>query len=661
MNISGYAGKILKIDLSEGKTSTLSTCDYSERFLGGRGIAAKIYWDGVPSEVRAFDPENYLIFITGPLAGFTRFAGSRWQLCGKSPEMEPESFSYANFGGSWGAWLKFAGYDGLVVTGKAERPVYIYIDERDGVEIRDASLLWGKTTVETQAALKERLGKTVKTVQIGPAAENMVLFSTILAEDNSSGSSGFGSVMGYKMLKAIVVKADEKRKPVAADPEMLKSLGKEILKLKKENDESGHQKTLIGDLTACFGCINGCSRRTYKAENNVNFKSFCQATKFYLDAAMKYNKDRLSAGSGDEYGAAMKNNNDIAEVCRLGTRLCDKYGLDTVVMEGLLEWIDKCHEAGILTEEETGLPLSRIGSSEFIEELVRKITYREGFGDILAMGTIRAAEQIGRGSIKLISPGTATSASECKDYDSRLILANSLLYATEPRRPIQMLHAIAFPLRRWVWWRNQAYDDSFLSSDIFRDIAEKYWGGPVAADLSTYEGKALAAIKIQDYGYIKESAILCDLAWPILQVHSPDSNIRMGTLESRIISAVTGMEMDEKELLKTGERIFNLQRAVLMRQGWGGREGDKLLDHLHEDPLEDNLYFSPGCIVPDKDGEAVSLKGAVIEREAFEKMKSEYYALRGWDRETGLQTKEKLEELDLCDIAVDLDKMNLVM
>lgn len=137
----GYTGTILKVDLSNGNITRLSTDDYSARFLGGRRIAAKIYWDGVSPEVRAFDPGNYLIFMTGPLAGFTRFAGSRWQLCGKSPEMEPESFSCANFGGSWEAWLKFAIYDGLVVTGKAERPVYIFIDEKDTVEIRDASFL----------------------------------------------------------------------------------------------------------------------------------------------------------------------------------------------------------------------------------------------------------------------------------------------------------------------------------------------------------------------------------------------------------------------------------------------------------------------------------------------------------------------------------------
>jgi aldehyde:ferredoxin oxidoreductase len=276
------------------------------------------------------------------------------------------------------------------------------------------------------------------------------------------------------------------------------------------------------------------------------------------------------------------------------------------------------------------------------------------------MGTIKAAKHIGRESIKLISPGVATKASECMDYDPRLILANSIIYATEPRRAIQLLHAVAFPLRRWVWWLGKQYDDSLLSSDIFRDIAEKYWGGPAAADLSSYEGKALAAIKIQDYGYIKESGILCDIAWPIIQVHSPDSNLRMGTMESRVFSAVTGIEMDENELMLTGERIFNLQRAVLMRQGWGGREGDTLLEHFHAEPLEDILYFSPGCIVPDREGNAVSRKGTVIEREAFENMKSEYYSLRGWDAESGFQTQKKLEELNLGDIAAEMNKMKLL-
>ena len=188
----GYAGEILRVDLTRAKTDRLATADYTERFLGGRGIAAKIYWDETSPGTRAFDPENCMVCMTGPLAGFTRFAGCRWQICGKSPEMDPEAFSYANLGGSWGAWLKYAGYDGLAVVGAADKPVYILIND-GGVEIRDASFLWGKTTVETQDLLQEELGKEAKVLTIGPAGENMVSFSTVLASITPADTSITGS------------------------------------------------------------------------------------------------------------------------------------------------------------------------------------------------------------------------------------------------------------------------------------------------------------------------------------------------------------------------------------------------------------------------------------------------------------------------------------
>ena len=137
----GYAGQILKVDLSNGNSERMETADYAERFFGGRGIAAKLYWDLVPPETRAFDPDNGLICVTGPVAGFKGFAGSRWQMCGKSPSGDREVFSFANFGGKWGVDLKYAGYDGLAIQGKAEKPVYVLI-ENDRVEIKDAAQYW---------------------------------------------------------------------------------------------------------------------------------------------------------------------------------------------------------------------------------------------------------------------------------------------------------------------------------------------------------------------------------------------------------------------------------------------------------------------------------------------------------------------------------------
>jgi aldehyde:ferredoxin oxidoreductase len=638
----GYAGEILRIDLSSRRITKLNTAEYAERFLGGRGIAAKIYWDEVKSEVKAFDPQNPFICITGPIAGFPRFSGCRWQVCGKSAEMEPESFTYGNLGGSWGSWLKYAGYDGLVVTGRAERPAYIYIDDRGTIEIREAAHLWGKTAVEARSILQSELGQETRVLDIGPAGENLVTFATVLAAENASGSGGFGAVMGSKNLKAVAIKADQKKRPAAADPQRLHEIANLVYKLRKANFEDyGHILPLKIDFVACYGCISGCTRGMYTAGDGQRYKSFCQASGVYMGPAMKF-----YGGKGQE--AAL-----------LAGRLCDAYGLDTAVLAPMITWISQCCEAGILNEAETGLPLSKIGSIEFIESLFKQICYREGFGDILAGGTIRAAEYIGKGAREFIrSSGIMTRASETKDHDPRLILANALFFATEPRRSVYLVHAASIPLGRWFNQR-KGWKDAYMTTGTFQKIARKFWGSEEAGDFTTYEGKAQASRNIQNYGYVKESLILCDLAWPIYPVNPPDESIGLFTLESRILSAITGKEFDEEQMNFLGERIFNLNRAVLMRDGWGGRQGDTIMDYLYKEPLG-SVFFNPDCLVPGKGGQPAERKTAVIERDAFERLKDEYYTLRGWDVESGYQTREKLAELGLSDIAAGLETRGLV-
>lgn len=633
----GYAGKILTVDLSNRKISSLPSADYTDRFLGGRGIAAKLYWDLVPPKTKALDPDNCLICVTGPVAGFTRLAGCRWQVCAKSPAMDPEAFSYANLGDRWGSWLKYAGYDGLVVRGKADKPVYLFVNS-DTVEIRDAASLWGKTTFETADSLKAKLGKTVSVLTIGPAAENRVRFATLLTDDGSSGAGGLGSVMGSKKLKAIVVAGN--RRPQAADPERLSHLEQRILELRKDTwknwlvDIPGRTK-----LRPCYGCVSGCFRKSYRAEGNRRFKFFCQAVHVYWKIPKKYHED-------------------WQEVSLLAIRLCDRYGLDTTVMQPLIAWLAGCYQAGILGEEETGLPLSRIGSAEFIEELTRKIALREGFGDLLARGTIEAAAKVGPKAQELLSASILTTANETRDYDPRLVLTNAILYATEQRRPINQVHELTHALWMWLNW-SQKRADAFLSFDDFRIVAEKFWGGAAAADFSSFEGKALAAKKIQDRAYAKESLILCDFLWPIIWVRFADDHTGDPAMESRVLSAITGKDIDEAGLNKLGERIYNLQRAILIRQGWGGRQGDRLMDYLHEEPLQE-VFFNPDCLVPGKDGEVVSRKGLRIERADFEKLKSEYYELRGWEVNSGLQTEARLRDLALSDVAADLKQRNLL-
>jgi aldehyde:ferredoxin oxidoreductase len=265
---------------------------------------------------------------------------------------------------------------------------------------------------------------------------------------------------------------------------------------------------------------------------------------------------------------------------------------------------------------------------------------------------------VGPKAEQLLSASILTSANETRDYDPRLVLTNAILYATEQRRPINQVHELTHALWMWLNW-TQGQEDAFLSYDDLRIVAENFWGGAAAADFSDYEGKALAAKKIQDRAYAKESLILCDFLWPIIWVRFAENHAGDPTMESRVLSAITGKEMDEAELSKVGERIFNLQRAILLRQGGGGRQGDRLMDYLHEEPLQD-VFFNPDCLVPGKNGEIVSRQGAVIERTDFETLKSEYYELRGWEVESGLPTETKLRDLELGDVAADLRARDLL-
>jgi len=312
----GYAGKILRVDLSSGSTSLMSTMDYAERFLGGRGIAAKIYWDEVPPEVKAFDPENRLIFATGPLAGLKGVSGSRWQICGKSALTTPEYFNYCNLGGSWGAQLKLAGYDALVTQGKSEKQVYILIED-EKVQIKDASELWGKTTIETREILKEQLGSSVNVVAIGPAGENMVTFASVLADKDASGSSGLGAVMGSKRLKAIAVRGSGQVK--AAHPQRYQELAHYARELRKGIDMESVGGTdqirqVLGTSLKkdyCWGCTGGfCFRAKYKASSGKEGKSMCGSATFYVLRAQKY------------YG-------EQTEVPFLANMICNENGIDT--------------------------------------------------------------------------------------------------------------------------------------------------------------------------------------------------------------------------------------------------------------------------------------------------------------------------------------------
>ena len=629
--MKAYAGSILICDLLSQKTAQLSTSDYARTFLGGRGLATRLYWEESIFNTGALQPENPLIIANGPLAGFVGLAGSRWQICSKSPSVTPESFSYSNLGGSWGAHLKFAGFDALVILGAAEKPTYLFL--HDGVcEFRDASHLWGRGAAQTRENLKQELGRGVRVLTIGPAGENLVSFASLLADNDASGSSGFGAVMGAKKLKAVVVAGKNQLEP--ADPIKLRQLADFLRGMKERRlpQAPPPPKGMKIKRQACFGCIAGCERSMLEMNDGRRGKHACGSGIFYEPHVRTY------------YG-------DLNEVPFLANRLCDDYGLDANVIEAIIVWLSRCYRAGILTDKKSDVPLSKIGSLEFIEKLVRKIALKEGLGEILSKGTLEAARAFGPNSESLLHDYVAPDGIGI-GYCPRMYITNALLLALEPRQSLPQLGEIGGTIWRWLDWVNGAKNPEVTGHDI-SFISRHFWGSEAAADFSSYRGKALAVKMIQDRHYVKESAILCSFSWHIsaLELSKP------GVI-AEILSAVTGEQYSENRIYQLGERIFNLQHAIHVCERQCGREGDTLPEFCYTIPLQSS-FMNPDLLAPGPDGKPITRRGAVLKREQFELMKDEYYGLRGWDIATGLQKQSKLSEMALADVANKLAELNL--
>jgi aldehyde:ferredoxin oxidoreductase len=363
----------------------------------------------------------------------------------------------------------------------------------------------------------------------------------------------------------------------------------------------------------------------------------CQSAGVYLFAADAY------------YGKR-------TEVHFHATRLCHNYGLDTNAMWAIMRWLTDGYNAGVLTEKNTGLPLSKYGSWEFIETLVKKISLREGFGDVLAQGVHQAADTVGGKARELVTD-YADKNGQIMGYGPRLYNVCGIFYATEPRRTLPTSHEICIPVMKWTEWV-KGVEGAYMSNDMLRQIGKRFWGSELAFDCSTYEGKAVTAKRIQDKIHAEESLILCAFFYPLRSCDYTKTHEGDPTIESKLYSAVTGNETDEEGLNKIGERVFNLERAVLAREDPMGKKVDEIPEFNFTVPIEGET-MNTELLVSGKDGEPITKKGTVVDREKFVKMLSEYYELRGWDS-SGLQTKQKLVELDLGDIAQGLAQRGLV-
>ncbi|HEY96380.1 MAG TPA: hypothetical protein G4O15_15755 [Dehalococcoidia bacterium] len=610
----GWMGKILNIDLGTSEISNIDTMPYSRKYLGGRGIASRIYWEKVNPETGAFDPENHLIFVTGPLVATGAQGATRMAVAGKSPMAHPEQYCYGNIGGHFPAELKKAGYDGLVISGCAQAPVYLLIDD-DRTEILNADRLWGIGAYGTGEALQQTHGNKVKFLTTGQAGENRIRSAVIFASHQSTSTAGFGAVMGSKNLKAIVVKGTGR--PDIAHPEKLKELNRYAIKISKRLDLSippdvtmsnhGYLLERIGK-GQCYQCGLVCIRNKYRYGKRSDLEDYrrCQAMEYYMP--WKYGQD-----------------NEPVDTFYNAPILANDYSICTFELRSMINWLYECYRTDSLTEEETGLPLSKIGTGEFLEKLLYSITYREGLGGLLAEGVFRTGKEVSEKVRNLLNPGILPIG-ENDAYMPRSSVVHALLDPMEPRMSRPLFHAGFVRAARMTNMMNP--EASSVTQEVFTKIAEAFWGSAAAADGFGYDGKPLAAVKIQNRVYLEDSLGLCDSGWPIAYSFSKSGLVGDPDLEANLFTAVTGSSGDELDIFM--ERITNVQRLIMIREGRTLPEDD----YPHEGNFEvtDNLPGKP------------------LDRDKYLQMLKEYYRLRGWDESTGIPLDSTLERLGIEDM-----------
>jgi aldehyde:ferredoxin oxidoreductase len=628
----GWTGKILKVRLSDSTMSTVATATYAERYVGGRGIASRLYWETVSPEIDAFDPENRLIFMTGPLVATGAQGATRMSVVAKSPMTYPEGYCFANMGGFFGAELKRAGFDGLIIEGRSLKPAYLWIYD-NAAEILDASSLWGLGAYGTAEILRKVHGEKVRFVTTGKAGENRVRSAVIFGSHESTSCAGFGAVMGSKNLKAVAVAGTGG--PAVADPKKLKELNRYTVGICERvtleappivmATNHAHLLEVIGK-GHCDHCGLKCNRQLYRYGQKLEGYRRCQSMEYYLP--WRYSREE-----------------EPLETFFDAPTMANDYSIDTFELQNIVDWLYVCHQSGSLTEESTGLPLSGIGTRDFLEELLHSVSCREGFGDILADGIARAASRVPREAFDMLDK-TVAPTGQNDIFPARAMVAHALIYPMEPRVHQSILHEIGFV--RAAWMLNQTRPDlSPMTTKIVHDVARAFWGSDEAGDLSGYEGKALAAKRIQNRSYLKDSLGLCDFAWPITYSFKTPGYVGDPDLEAKIFNAVTGVE--PKELEPSADRMSIVQRAILVREGRKIPEDDFPGEFNFTEPLGDSPH-DRRMLVPGPGEETVDATGKVLDRERITRMLKEYYSLRGWNEETGLPRPETLSALGLDDL-----------
>ena len=619
-NLFGYAGKLLRVDLSS-KKFTAEPLDPEDlrTYLGGAGLAAKILYQELPKGIDPLSPENKIVFATGLLTGTGAPGAGSVDLCFKSPLTG--IWGESRSGSDWGPMLRKAGYDLLIVEGACEDPVYLTIDG-ESIDLKSADFIKGLSAYEKVQKLKETLGEDFEMAVIGPAGENRVFFASVMFGDGSraAGRSGAGAIMGAKNLLAIAVRGKE-RISIANREEFFQKVREHSKKLLTPDNLGFKTDGTTGDLGKCDDAGDwptknwqsnswGNGEKLYehfKTNNLVKGKGCYKGCILFCErvAEVKDGKWKTPVHSGSEYESisaftAFILNDDIDAAVH-ATYLCNKYGLDTISTGALIAFAMEAYERGIITKEELGGLDLTWGNMDAAIELLKKIAYREGIGDVLADGVKRAAKRIGKGSDEF---AIHVKGLEGPAHDPRSGKALALTYGAG-NTGMNHIHPI----------EGMAYD----AYKIDFGLIPYGLPDPNKVDRFSERGKGLSSKILHDYGVIPDVIGICKFY--IYAGLTPDDL-------AEEISALTGWDIDGRELLRIGERIYNLQRMFNVREGITRKD----------DYLPERVKALP------RFGKYASIKESAIED--YDAMLEEYYSARGWDK-NGIPSPSKLKELGL--------------
>ena len=597
----GWTGMILRVNLSDGRVAKEPLDPHMARaYIGGRGLATKILYDEIDPSLDPLGPANKLILATGPLTGTNAPTGGRYMVVTKSPLTG--AIACSNSGGYVGAEMKYAGYDLVIVEGKAPHPVYLWVNN-DKVEIRDAAKVWGKSTHETEDILHNATNAEAKICSIGPAGETLSLTACVINDKHrAAGRSGVGAVMGSKNLKAVVFRGTRSVK-VAQPQAFMGACLTAVAKLKGD-PAAGAGLPMYGTP----GIVNVINAHGFMPTNNFQFGQFVGVEKIsgetIRDEILTRNKGCFActiacarvtevkdgkfkgSGEGPEYETvwglgAMTGVSDLAAVTKAGY-LCNELGMDTIEAGVAIATAMELFERGYIPEREIGRSL-RFGDADALVEMTEKLGRGEGFGAILALGGARVAERYGHPELFMGVKKQAFAA-----YDGRGAQGMALGYATSNRG--------ACHLRGYT-----------ISAEVF--------GVPQKVDPFAIEGKAAMSKASQDVTAFVDSTGAC--LFTTFALEPADLHA--------MLELATGVGYTLDEVLQIGERIWNLERLFNLRAGLSSKD-DTLPRRILEEPIP-----------------AGPAKGKVAR---LAEMLPEYYRLRGWDPQ-GVPTPEKLRELDL--------------